>query len=306
MADWSIFPNRSMLAASPAASLPAHAGRPPRPAPHGEDAKASGAQEPALDDAQLRDAILLKISLEGKDYTTARREALGERQAARSAAASSDSQQAEPDVILDVSVTSLQAVHVEGELTTPKGRLAFEATSIVLSREHLSVSGASQRQDPLLIDLDGTGPATTGAEGAHPFDLSGKGKVLPTSFVQGGSAFLALDRNGDGTINDGGELFGDQHGAADGYAELRKFDSDGNGRIDAQDPVYSELKLLYGDQSTLGLGAAGIRSISLQATPTAQLTASGDGILGSATAETADGRTLHTYAMGLQSFNLLA
>ena len=53
-------------------------------------------------------------------------------------------------------------------------------------------------QDPLVIDLDGAGPRTTGAEGAQVFDLAGDGVFKPTSFVTGGTAFLALDRNGDG------------------------------------------------------------------------------------------------------------
>ena len=54
------------------------------------------------------------------------------------------------------------------------------------------------------------------------------------------SAFLALDRNGDGIINNGSELFGPQSGQ--GFDELAAFDGDGNGWIDEADSVYEQLR----------------------------------------------------------------
>lgn len=74
---------------------------------------------------------------------------------------------------------------------------------------------------------------------------------------------MAIDRNGDGEINDGRELFGDQHGAKDGFAELSKFDDNLDGLIDQQDGVFSSLVLLRADGSQQGLADAGIKSISL-------------------------------------------
>jgi hypothetical protein len=133
--------------------------------------------------------------------------------------------------------------------------------------------------------------------------LDGNGSVKPTSFVTHGSAFLALDRNGDGRVNDGKELFGDQHGAADGYEELRKFDSDNNGRINQDDPVYSQLLMLYGDGRTASLSTSGIVSLDLNASGSNQTTTTGDDILRSATATLSDGRRVQTYAMGLQRFD---
>ncbi|MBI4911400.1 MAG: hypothetical protein HY823_01570 [Acidobacteria bacterium] len=164
----------------------------------------------------------------------------------------------------------------------------------------------SQPKDPLLFDLDGRGPQTTGEAGSVLFDLQGEGQAQRTSFVQGGSAFLALDRNGNGVIDNGLELFGDQHGAQDGYEELRRFDGNLDGRIDGQDAVFRSLSLLFANGSTLALQDAGIASIQLDATASGQITATGDTILRSAVASRLDGSLLGTYAMGLQQFDVTA
>lgn len=131
-------------------------------------------------------------------------------------------------------------------------------------------TGGVQQADPIVFDLDGDGiDLTHHTRGAH-FDLLGDGKAVNTAFVTGGDAFLALDRNGDGQINSGQELFGEQHGAANGYEELRKFDSNLDGVIDKNDDVYDEL-LLFRDNGNgktedgelITLADAGIASINL-------------------------------------------
>lgn len=263
----------------------------------------------SLDDRQMRDAILMKIALEGKDFHTARREVMAERAASQDGTASGTPSlpRATPSPQgQDLELTAVRAVHVEAELATPGETLRVEATRVEVV--HLSVTSrrTAQKQDPLLLDMDGSGVQTTGSAGARAFDLAGDGQVLPTSFVQGNSAFLALDRNGDGRIGSGKELFGDQHGAADGYEELRKFDADANGLIDAADPVFADLQLLYGSGSLVPVAAAGIRAITLDAHAAGRTTASGDDILRASTAEMADGRHVQTYAMALQTFDVSA
>mgnify|MGYP000465316364 CR=1 FL=1 len=54
--------------------------------------------------------------------------------------------------------------------------------------------------------------------------------------LQGGSGYLALNKNGDGVINDGSELFGTASG--DGFYDLSMYDEDGNGWIDENDHAY--------------------------------------------------------------------
>jgi hypothetical protein len=254
-------------------------------------------------------ALLLMMLFEGKDFQTARKD-LAKLQAGDSGLAAPQepsSNSGSLSVSDSVQISAVSITHLEAQIDTPQGQIKLEATHLeaaVVSMGH--TSSPSSKQDPLLIDMKGDGPQTTGSQGAQVFDLAGHGQAAPTSFVNGGSAFLALDRNGNGRIDSGAELFGDQHGAADGYEELRKFDSDGNGRIDAQDPVFAQLNLLYGDGHTQNLAQAGIQSISLDAGGHRSTTASGDDVLRSATATTTDGRSLGTYAMALQQFDRMA
>lgn len=93
--------------------------------------------------------------------------------------------------------------------------------------------------DPLVINLD-----TDIAELSDQkffFDLDADGTEESVSFVGEGSGFLALDKNGDGQINDGTELFGTKSG--DGFADLAAYDADKNGWIDENDEVFSRLKV---------------------------------------------------------------
>lgn len=83
--------------------------------------------------------------------------------------------------------------------------------------------------------------------------------------------FLALDRNGNGTIDNGQELFGATSG--NGFNELAAFDADGNQFIDSGDPIYNRLRIWSKDQegndNLVALGQQQIGAIYLghMATP---------------------------------------
>lgn len=79
------------------------------------------------------------------------------------------------------------------------------------------------------------------------FDIDCDGVEDEISKLISGSGFLALDQNGDGIINDGSELFGTQSG--NGFADLAKFDSDGNGFIDENDEIFDRLKIWCMDEN---------------------------------------------------------
>ena len=147
--------------------------------------------------------------------------------------------------------------------------VSTERTTITMQR----VDAQQQGQDPLVFDLDGDGIELAAAGAGAVYDLTGDGVAEATGTVTGGDAFLALDRNGNGRIDGGLELFGDQHGAADGFAELALYDANQDRVIDARDPIFSQLLLFRDDNGDglsvrgelLTLAEAGIASISLDA-----------------------------------------
>lgn len=132
--------------------------------------------------------------------------------------------------------------------------------------------------DPLIIDLGGDGVELS--DDTFSFDLDADGESDQISRPKGNSGFLALDKNGDGIINDGTELFGTQNG--DGFKDLARYDSNGDGKIDKDDPIYDKLRIwkpgANGDQGELiGLGEVGIGAIFLDAKNNEQLMQSASG-----------------------------
>lgn len=99
--------------------------------------------------------------------------------------------------------------------------------------------------DPLMINLD-TDIGTV-SDQKFLFDLDSDGEEEEVSFAGAGSGFLALDKNGDGVINDGSELFGTASG--DGFKDLAAYDEDGNGWIDENDSVFDRLKVWTKDEN---------------------------------------------------------
>ena len=119
--------------------------------------------------------------------------------------------------------------------------------------------------DPLVINLDA--PAADVKDQKFFFDLDADGHEEAISRLGAGSGFLALDKNGDGQINDGSELFGALSG--NGFADLAKYDDDGNGWIDEADEIFEKLliwsKDANGNDQLVGLGKAGVGAICLSA-----------------------------------------
>lgn len=118
--------------------------------------------------------------------------------------------------------------------------------------------------DPLVINMD-TDMASLSDQTFY-FDIDADGELDEISQLGAGSGYLALDKNGDGTINDGSELFGTASG--NGFADLARYDEDGNGWIDENDAVWDKLKIWAKDEKgndvLYKLADKGVGAICLQ------------------------------------------
>ncbi|MBE5915903.1 MAG: hypothetical protein E7273_03580 [Pseudobutyrivibrio ruminis] len=117
--------------------------------------------------------------------------------------------------------------------------------------------------DPLVINMDTN--ATSISDQKFKFDIDSDGDEEEISFAGNGSGFLALDKNEDGKIGDGSELFGTKSG--DGFKDLAEYDEDKNGWIDENDSVYNKLKVWTkdseGNDKLLNLKEADVGAIYL-------------------------------------------
>lgn len=117
--------------------------------------------------------------------------------------------------------------------------------------------------DPLVISLDGSISGLTDTR--FEFDLDNDGTLEEISFVSKGSGFLSFDRNQDGKINNGSELFGP--GTGNGFGELGEFDLDKNGWIDENDAVFAQLSVWtrddQGNDVLVSLKEAGVGAVYL-------------------------------------------
>ena len=145
--------------------------------------------------------------------------------------------------------------------------------------------------DPLILDLNGDGLATTNLDQSDVyFDLDSNGFAERTAWIDANDGLLVLDRDGDGKITNGQELFGDQtllsNGtrATSGFEALREFDDNKDGKIDASDIVYLKLKV-WQDLNRDGVSQAeemksladvGIKAINLSSTFTGAADAMGN------------------------------
>jgi hypothetical protein len=160
------------------------------------------------------------------------------------------------------------AVSASGAVTTADGRsLNFDA-SLEMSRETfdeitVSVKAGDALIDPLMIDTTGKGVQLSGVK--FNFDLNADGINESINAPGPGSGFVAYDRNGNGIVDNGAELFGPQSG--NGFSELSQFDDDKNGWIDENDSVFSRLsvwqKAADGTDSLMSLNNSGIGAIYL-------------------------------------------
>ncbi|HJW25790.1 MAG TPA: hypothetical protein VJ576_12910 [Rhodocyclaceae bacterium] len=169
------------------------------------------------------------------------------------------------------SIRDHERTQVEGSgvIRTAEGKSIDFSLSLDMCRDYscerkYEESGKVVLHDPLVINFDGQAADLGGRRFA--FDLDSDGKVERLPGLGAGSGFLVLDRNGNGRVDDGGELFGAASG--DGFADLAKLDADRNGWLDEADPEFVRLQVWAGgeDKGALaGLGQKGVGALWLGA-----------------------------------------
>jgi len=155
-----------------------------------------------------------------------------------------------------------------GKIITEDGQEIDFSVQLNMSRaffteQSINIRAGDALKDPLVINFGGQAAELTQTK--FSFDIDSDGRNDQISFVGGNSGFLALDKNGDGFINNGLELFGAQSG--NGFDDLAAYDLDGNNWIDENDSIYNSLRIwskdAEGNDSLVALGQKGIGAIYL-------------------------------------------
>ena len=156
-----------------------------------------------------------------------------------------------------------------GTAITADGRTLNFNISVEMSRSFVEMTeekidfGQPRLCDPLVINLNSN--VASVSDQKFFFDIDSDGEKEEISMLGRDSGYLALDKNNDGSINDGSELFGTQSG--NGFKDLLSYDEDGNGWIDEADSIFHLLKIWImdetGDSTLIDLKEAGIGAIYL-------------------------------------------
>ncbi len=125
-----------------------------------------------------------------------------------------------------------------------------------------SISGSS----PIVLDLKHNGLEFTSVDEGVEFDLDADGTVDKISWTTEhkdfDDAFLILDKNENGQVDNGSELFGDQQGEESGFEELAKYDSNKDGLITPDDEVYTKLQLWSDNNKNAKVDEGELRSLT--------------------------------------------
>lgn len=179
-----------------------------------------------------------------------------------------------------------------------------------------------RRRDPLAIDLDGDGIETLPV-GTNPilFDHNADGIKTGTGWLKGDDAWLVFDRDANGTIDSGRELFGvdtlitnadgSTRNATSGFDALKSLDANNDGIFNSLDAAFTQVRL-WQDLNSDGvsqsnelstLAAKGIASISLTASTTTTDLGNGNTVTGKATVVRTNGTTTEadTVSVGADS-----
>ncbi|MGE5386163.1 MAG: hypothetical protein ACM3SV_09795 [Betaproteobacteria bacterium] len=150
--------------------------------------------------------------------------------------------------------TECTTVEGAGTVRTADGRcIAFDLSMNMERSAQIESSdiheGKTVLKDPLVINFNGAGTALSGQR--IDFDLNADGQMEQIPGLVSGSGYLVFDRNHNGRVDNGAELFGVASG--DGFADLAILDSDQSGWIDEGDANFKDLYIWNGSDPTAAL-----------------------------------------------------
>jgi Ca2+-binding RTX toxin-like protein len=180
---------------------------------------------------------------------------------------------ADPEYVVDLmEATGREDLDPE---EAPEDEDAADESPIEVADEEFEVF---QTSSPIILDLDGDGVETRALGSGTYFDHAGDGFREETGWVGSDDGLLVLDRNGNGEIDDGRELFGNLTPlasgvpAADGYEALAELDANEDGAVDARDPAWAQLRV-WQDTDGDGVSSAdelhGLSEVGVAAVATA-------------------------------------
>jgi len=138
----------------------------------------------------------------------------------------------------------------EGVVKTADGReinlnLNFNIDQEIVRQSSFQLRVGDALKDPLVINFGGS--VASFSDRTMSFDIDFDGDQDTIQMLNANSGYLALDKNDNGLVDDGSELFGPQ--TNHGYGELAQYDEDGNGWIDENDSVFNHLKIWFHDEA---------------------------------------------------------
>lgn len=141
----------------------------------------------------------------------------------------------------------VQTARMQTEAGDPRAGLREEERAGRDSQLALPLTGTLQTFRPVVLDLDGDGIETLARQDGVLFDIDNSGYQKQTGWLQGDDGFLVIDRSYNGVIDAGREMFSNSAVAVGlrGLAGMAWVDANYDGRIDARDPVWNELRVWH-------------------------------------------------------------
>jgi hypothetical protein len=175
---------------------------------------------------------------------------------------------------ISVTVAEREAVSFQAAATvkTADGREIQVAAAFEMVRSSVTTIEASVRKgaalhDPLALSFTTAAPSVGG--GSQLVDVDNDGEAESVAALAPGTAYLVRDRNGNGVVDDGSELFGPA--TQDGFGELAALDADTSGWVDEGDAAFAQLSLWNGEAGSAltslaqaGVGALATRNVATQ------------------------------------------